>query len=205
MRGSNEVLTVYSDGPDTTSPDEQNLPGPTQPLPLEARYSMIIDTINFNWKVDVDAVVSKLRNWLKGKEIIYEGKKLQEIPTSLKTWAAATHNARQKMIKLYCYLEDNEAGILMQLMTEIQIETDLKKKEVSALQSKNISANEYYRLIHLMAETNARTAWSKTTIPYENRLEYENQSDPWEVLADYYNNGCDQNGEVFYWRNLACK
>ena len=90
MRGSNEVLTVYSDGPDTTSPDEQNLPGPTQPLPLEARYSMVIDTINFNWKVDIDAVVSKLRNWLKGKEIIYEGKKLQEIPTSLKTWGAAT-------------------------------------------------------------------------------------------------------------------
>ena len=128
MRGSNEVLTVYSDGPDNTTPDDQNLPGPTQPLPFDTRYSMVIDTINYNWKVDIDAVVAKLRNWLKGKEIIYDGKNLQEIPTSLKSWAAATHNARQKLIKLYCYLEDNDAGILMQLMAEIQIETDQKKE-----------------------------------------------------------------------------
>jgi len=30
--------------------------------------------------------------------------------------------------------------------------------------------NRYYRHTHIIALLNARTAWSKTKIPYENRL-----------------------------------
>ena len=75
------------------------------------------------------------------------------------------------------------------LMIKVAQMTTVKRSETTTQRQSRVSASEMYRLAYLMQDAGARTAWTKAYLSKDDRLEYENANNPFDLLAEMFMKG----------------
>jgi hypothetical protein len=113
------------------------------------------------------------------------------IPKHDNKWSLLKSAGKSKVMKVYYRMKNIEAvdkvwkGLSVLMMKVAQLTAEARTGQMTTRNSRT-SASEMYRLAYLMQDAGARAAWTKAYMSKDDRLEYENNNDPFDVIAEMY-------------------